>query len=251
MVCQYGKLTKCPTNRSPTLQERFNYATVFVDQFSGYTFVYLQCSITSEETEKDKHAFESAAEQRGVKILHYHADNGRFTDNAFITDCNTQRQSLSYCGVNAHFQNGIAERRIWDLQEQTRTSMLYAMNKWKRMVLICLLPYAMRHASDVANTTPRKGDDSYPLEKLTGVPVRPKLRHFHAFGCPTYVLDNTLQSGQGVPKWKQRAPRHISQSIAKSCSDGGPGPKPPHRACITSVPGKTRRLFRDSREQPH
>ena len=37
------------------------------------------------------------------------------------------------------------------------------------------------------------------------MPVRPKLRHFHAFGCPTYVLDNALQSGQGVPKWTQRA----------------------------------------------
>ena len=63
----------------------------------------------------------------------------------------------------------------------------------------------MRHASDVANSTPRKGEDSSPIERFIGVPVRPKLRHYHAFGCPTYVLDNALQSGQGVPKWKQRA----------------------------------------------
>ena len=63
----------------------------------------------------------------------------------------------------------------------------------------------MRHANDVANSTPRKGENDSPLEKFTGVLVRPKLRHFHAFGCPTYVLDNTLQSGQGVPKWKQHA----------------------------------------------
>ena len=178
---------------------------VFVDQFSGYTFVYLQHRIMSKETVKAKHAFESAAEQRRVKILHYHANNGRFTDNAFITDCNAQWQSLSYCGVNAHFQNRIAERCIRDLQEQTRTLMLYTMNKWKRMILICLWPYAMRHANDVANTMPRKGEDRSPLEKFSGVPVRPKLCHFHAFGCPTYVLDNALQSGQGVPKWKQRA----------------------------------------------
>ena len=152
-----------------------------------------------------KHAFERAAEQRGVKILHYHADNGRFADNAFIADCNAQRQSLSYCGVNAHFQNGIAERQIRDLQEQTRMCMLYAMNKWKRMILICLWPYAMRHANDVANSTPRKGEDGSPIERFTGVPIRPKLRHYHAFRCPTYVLDNSLQSGQGAPKWKQRA----------------------------------------------
>ena len=119
-----------------------------------------------------------------VKILHYHADNGRFADNAFIADCKAQRQSLLYCRVNAHFQNGIAERRIRDLQEQTRTSMLYAMNKWKRMILICLWPYAMRHTSDVANVAPKKGEGSSPLEKFSGVKVVPKLRNFHALVAP-------------------------------------------------------------------
>ena len=110
-------------------QQRYKYATVFVDQFSRYSFVYLQKRITSQETVMAKHVFERSAEQRGVKIMHYHADNGRFADNSFIQDCQANRQNLSYCGVNAHFQNGIAERRIRDLQERTRTSMLYAMNK--------------------------------------------------------------------------------------------------------------------------
>ena len=239
-ACQYGKMTKRPwrvkgedkkatktvtkpgqivsvdqlESNTPGLiaqlkgkltQQRYKYATVFVDQYSGYTFVYLQRRLTSEETVMAKHAFECSADQRGVKVLHYHADNGRFTDNAFINDCKAQRQGLTYCGVNAHFQNGIAERRIRDLQEQTRTSMLYAMNKWRRMVLICLRPYAIRHANDVANATPRKGDDRSPLERFSGVDITPKFRHFHAFGCPTYVLDNALQSGQGAPKWKQRS----------------------------------------------
>ena len=219
-ACQYGKMTKRPwrvkgDNKNNTktatkpgqiisvdqlesntpgliaqlkgklMQQRYKYATVFVDQFSGYTFVYLQKRITSEETMMAKHMFEHSADQRGVKILHYHADNGRFADNAFIADCKAQRQGLSYCGVNAHFQNGIAEHRIRDLQEQTRTSMLYAMNKWKRMILICLWPYAMRHANDVANATPRKGEEQSPLERFSGVNITPKLRHFHLFGCPT------------------------------------------------------------------
>ena len=157
----------------------------------------------SEETVQAKHAFEQSSEQRGVKIKHYDVDNGRFADNVFIQDCKTQGQSISYCGVSAHFQNGIAERRIHDLQEQTRTSKLYAMNKWRKMILICLWPYAMRHANDVANATPKKGENSSPLEKFSGVKVAPKLRHFHSFGCPTYVLDNALQSGQGAPKWRQ------------------------------------------------
>ena len=239
-VCQYGKMTKRSwrvkgdnkhatktatqpgqvvsvdqlESNSPGLiallkgkltQQRYKYATIFVDQFSGYTFVFLQRHITSEETVQAKHVFQQSSEQRGVKIRHYHADNGRFADNAFIQDCKTQGLSMSYCGVNAYLQNSIAERRIRDLQEQTRTSMLYAMSKWKKMILICLWPYAMRHANDVANATPKKAKDSLPLELFSGVEVAPKLRHFHSFGFPTYVLDNAVQSGQGAPKWRQRS----------------------------------------------
>ena len=90
-------------------QQHYKYATVFVDQFSGDTFVYLQKRLTSDETVMAKHAFERSVKQRGVRIIHYHADNGRFADNAFIADCKAQRQGLSYCGVNTHFQNGITE----------------------------------------------------------------------------------------------------------------------------------------------
>ena len=168
-------------------------------------FVYLQKRFTNEETVMAKHTFESSANQRGIKILHYHADNGRFADNAFIADCKAQHQGLSFCGVTAHFQNGVAERRTRDLQELARTSLLYAMNKWKLMILTCLWPYAIRHANDVANATPKKGEELSPSEKFSGVTVAPKLRHFHAFGCPTYVLDNALQGNHGAPKWKQRA----------------------------------------------
>ena len=97
-ACQYGKMTKRPwrvkgENKKNTkiatrpgqiisvdqlesntpgliaqlkgklMQQRYKYATVFVDQFSGYTFVYLQKRLTSEKTVMAKHAFESSADQ--------------------------------------------------------------------------------------------------------------------------------------------------------------------------------------------
>ena len=140
-ACQYGKLTKRPwrvkgenkkTTKTATrpgqivsvdqlesntpglitqlkgklMQQWYKYTTVFVDQFSGYTFVYLQKLLTSEEMVMAKHAFERSADQRGVKITHYHADNRRFADNAFITDGKAQRQGLSYCGVNGTSKTG-------------------------------------------------------------------------------------------------------------------------------------------------
>ena len=74
-------------------QQRYKYATIFVDQFSQYNFVYLQKRVTSQESVMAKHAFERSAEQRGIEIKHYHADNGCFVDNTFILDCQANRHS--------------------------------------------------------------------------------------------------------------------------------------------------------------
>ena len=68
--------------------------------------------IASNETVQTKTAFERYAEERGVHVLHYHANNGRFANNGFIENCQLNNQCLTYCGVNAHFQNGITEKRI-------------------------------------------------------------------------------------------------------------------------------------------
>jgi hypothetical protein len=47
---------------------RYKYATVFVDLFSDYTYVYLHTEITLEETVRAKKAFEAHADSFGVKI---------------------------------------------------------------------------------------------------------------------------------------------------------------------------------------
>ena len=90
--------------------QRNNYATIFVDEFSKLSFVFLQKRITSAETVPAKQSFERFARDHGVKILHYHAENGRFADNGFIQACKDSNQGSTYCGVNAHFQNGVAEK---------------------------------------------------------------------------------------------------------------------------------------------
>jgi hypothetical protein len=72
--------------------QRYRYATVFVDQFSDYTFVYLHTSITTEETLKAKKAFDIHADSFGVNVKQYHTDNGRFQDIKFKEDCMAQAQ---------------------------------------------------------------------------------------------------------------------------------------------------------------
>ena len=65
-----------------------------------------------EETLKVLTAFEAFAHHHGVTIMHYHADNGRFADKEFMDTIANKRHTVSFCGVNAHFQNGRAEKRI-------------------------------------------------------------------------------------------------------------------------------------------
>jgi hypothetical protein len=88
---------------------------VFVDHLSRLRYVHMQQQLTSNETVEVKHAFEAFARYQGATIKHYHAYNGRFGDNAFMKYVREDRpsQSISFCGVNTHFQNGIAEKKIF------------------------------------------------------------------------------------------------------------------------------------------
>jgi hypothetical protein len=67
-----GKLTK----------KRYRCATVFVVHYIRLRCVHPQVNYSSIETVTVKHAFKTFAAQHGIKIQHYHCDNGRFSDNA-------------------------------------------------------------------------------------------------------------------------------------------------------------------------
>ena len=84
-------------------------------------------SLNSEQTMVAKEMYEQIAQTYGVSVRGYRADNGRFADKEWRQDCDEQRQSLTFCGVGAHHQNGIAEKCIRDLCEGARMSLLHAM----------------------------------------------------------------------------------------------------------------------------
>ena len=186
--------------------QRYRVATVFVDHHSRLGFVYLQHSTGDEETIRAKNAFEAYSRSHGVIVRHYHADNGIFAANKWLAHTEASKQSITFCGVGAHFQNGVAEKRIRDLQETARTMMLHATNKWPVSQSISLWPYALRLANQVNNSTPiRDTQQQSPIEIFSRSRVRPKLTEFHQFGSPIYILRGPLQNGQHVPKWQSRA----------------------------------------------
>ncbi len=131
-------------------------ATIFKEHYSRFSFCYLQESLTSADTLKVKHAFEQFCGMHGVQVQHYDANNGRFADNAFIGDVFAQRQEITYCEVNAHFQNGVAEKRIRDLQDLISMSLLHATARWPKAISLHLWPRALRTAKDVLCSTPKR-----------------------------------------------------------------------------------------------
>ena len=186
-------------------KQRYTVATIFVDHATRLGFPYLQKGTSSEETVAGKTAFEAYASTYGVKIQHYHCDNGRFADNLWREAVDEADQTMSYSGVGASFQNGIAEKRIRDLQDNGRTMLLHAERNWPGTINTHLWPYALRMASDVYNSTPRIDEEASPIENFAGFKMRPLLSRLHHFGCPVYVLHRKLQSGQKGRKWENRA----------------------------------------------
>ena len=93
-------------------RQRIVGSTIFVDEASDMGYVYHHLSMSSKETVKAKESFERYDKSCGVNIKHYHADNGRFKDKAFMKSIEDSWQTISFSGVGAHHQNGIAEKRI-------------------------------------------------------------------------------------------------------------------------------------------
>jgi len=170
-------------------KKRYTCATVFIDLFSDFTFIHFQYTTNAQETLEAKHAFERYAQGHGVKVKSYHADNGHFAENAWVNNAVSLSQSIRFAGVNAHFQNGRAEKQIRDLQDTGQTQLIHAHRRWPDAISFHLWPYAMRSASSALNIASFLKENKSPMELFTDIPVAPNAKHAHTFGCPAYVLD--------------------------------------------------------------
>jgi hypothetical protein len=121
------------------IKKRYKCAHAFVNHHSHLCFVHLQIDDLSAETIAAKCIFEQYAAEHGVRILHYHCDyGGQFHNNAFQQACHDAQHRLTFCGVNAHFQNGIAKQAICDLSESVCKQLLHAHAHWPKAVHFAL-----------------------------------------------------------------------------------------------------------------
>ena len=188
-------------------RERYKYVCVFVDHFSDFSYVHLLRTQTAEEVLQAKEAFEAFAETHGVKIKHYHADNGIFASKGWREHCRVGGQGLTFAGVNAHHQNGVAERKIRSLQELARSDLIHAHHRWPSAVTANLWPYATRAACDSLNCTPcaKLDHKTTPLQVFSQTAVDINPRRWQPMFCPVYALKAPLQAGKPMNKWTSRS----------------------------------------------
>lgn len=159
-----------------------------MDGQSDYGHIYLQSSTNAEQTLAAKQDFERRARTFGRDILTYHGDNGRFVEHVFQKDLKANKQTLTVCGVGAHHQSGIAERRIQTLSEQARSNLLHAYVRWPEAIWPRLWPFALLHTNYLLNHLPRQ-DGSTRVSKFAGTDDVLDMADRHTFGCPIYVLE--------------------------------------------------------------
>ena len=101
-------------------------------------------SCSGVETLRAKQEFEAWTASHGVRISHYHADNGQFAEAHFKEGLHLNAQSITFCGVNAHHQNGIVEHQNWSITESARTMLLHAERLWPAGVSPLLWPFTLK-----------------------------------------------------------------------------------------------------------
>ena len=104
----------------------------------------------------------------GISILKYKGNNGVYKSKEFNDDLATRHQTMSYSGVGAHGQNGVAERGIPTVVNSARTMMLHQALLWPEQFDMRLWPFALTHAVYLWNILPNQADDLGPVEIFTG-----------------------------------------------------------------------------------
>jgi hypothetical protein len=168
-----------------------------VDHASGAIFIKHKVCLRGGETLQANRFFEQWARDAGVQVKAYHTDNGIFAGNDWKADCALHDQALSFSGVGAKHQNGVAKRAIGTCVTWARAMLIhFVIHSWPDETDLDLWPFAFEHAIHIWNHLPHQETGMAPIKIFTGSKLpedREPLKRSHVWGCPVYVLNPQLQ----------------------------------------------------------
>ena len=127
-------------------------ATTSVDHVSDYVYVHLKRDLSLTKTFLAKSSMEKVMAQAGQTFKHYHANNGRFSDNVFVSAVNGKDQNITFCGVGAHHQNRIIENKNKILTTGGRTLLLQGRRMWPNVIDKMFWPFAIKAVAERLNS---------------------------------------------------------------------------------------------------
>ena len=154
----------------------------------------MQTSLDTNLTVAAKQNFKTYTNTCGVHIKSYRA-NGCFAENAFCEEIQASRQTIDYCTVGAHHQNGLIEYYFQTLSTRSRTILLHAKRYLPAMISIILWPFAYKYAEFLYNHLHLDQKGLSLIQKFCGTDLNIAMKDIHSWGCPCYVLDSKLQPG--------------------------------------------------------
>jgi hypothetical protein len=89
-------------------KKRFSGGTIFVDVKTGFIQHHHQVSLRAGETLQGKNTFEKGSGQLNINIKSFQADDAPFNAAEFKSDIKNKSQDITFSGVGAHHQNGLA-----------------------------------------------------------------------------------------------------------------------------------------------
>ncbi len=163
-----------PTCHGTPSSHPYHVGTIFVD----YTLLLI-----SPPAFPAKHLFKLHASQYNCSIKCYQTDSGNFSSKEFRAHCSQQKQHVQFCGVNAHHQNGMAERRACSITEHAHTMIIHVMISWPDTTSETLWPVVLQLAVYLHNNTPEISGLT-PTKIFTRIKSRINcFLDFHPFGC--------------------------------------------------------------------
>jgi hypothetical protein len=109
----------------------FKGGAFFVDHASSFVHCEHQVGFSAVETIRAKQSYERFCMENGVVFQEYLTDSGTFKANQCVSHIHEMQQLLRLCGMNAHHQNGVADRSIQTISNMDRTMIVHASMHWK------------------------------------------------------------------------------------------------------------------------
>ena len=155
--------------------------------------------------------------------------------------CHKKHQRITYAGVGAHHQNGVAERRIRVLQDLARAQMAHASQRWPEAMAANLWPYAIRIANHEWNQAPNPREISMRSASQLFHKTDTQRNAKHPIWMPSIRAKGPTSTKSSIPQVEGSSEvRYVLGTITSSCEKHIAGDGPRKGVCEPTVSLQTR-----------